>query len=77
MYDPACGIGDVLAQLSEAVVEPTICRMVAHDINEQAFILTDQRGFLRHAPFELDTVDVLAKNPDPQGGQRRWLRRAA
>lgn len=69
VYDPACGIGDVLAQLSDldaVASEPRIRWMVAHDINEQSVVLADQRGFFRNAPLELNTVDVLAKEPAPE-----------
>lgn len=67
VYDPACGIGDVLCQLAEMddVGERRIKWMVAHDISEQAITLADQRGFLRGAPLELRTVDVLAEDPAP------------
>jgi hypothetical protein len=68
VYDPACGIGDVLTQLIEmdAAGQRRIRWMVAHDINEQAVILADQRGFFRDGPVELSTVDVLAKDPAPE-----------
>lgn len=65
VYDPACGIGVVLAQLSDSVERAAIHRMVAHDVNEQAVVLARQRGFLREAPLEVRSVDVLATDPAP------------
>ncbi|MEO5662885.1 MAG: N-6 DNA methylase [Nocardioides sp.] len=67
VYDPACGIGDVLTRLFEmdAAGDSHIQWMVAHDVNEAAIVLADQRGLLRDAPIELLTVDVLAKDPAP------------
>jgi len=67
VYDPACGIGDVLTQLSDLgqTAGGPITWMVGHDIDPSAIVLADQRGLLHNAPLELDNVDVLAKDPSP------------
>lgn len=67
VYDPACGIGDVLTQLRDRdeAGGHRIEWMVAHEINLPTVVLADQRGYLHGARIELDAVDVLAKDPYP------------
>lgn len=63
VYDPACGIGDALMQIWDLAGEERIDWLMANDVNEDAVLTADQRGYLRDAPLALQTVDVLATNP--------------
>ncbi|NYG59361.1 hypothetical protein BJ980_002284 [Nocardioides daedukensis] len=63
VYDPACGLGDVLMQIHDLAPDDAIEWMEAHDINTEAVMLADQRAFLRDAPLALNNVDVLSKDP--------------
>ncbi len=62
VYDPACGIGNVLTRIAE---RGTAGRLVGSDIDRDALRVAAQRAFLRHADIEFLAGDVLATDPDP------------
>lgn len=64
VYDPACGIADVLTQLAATRGE-VIDRLVGHDINREAVTIARQRAYLHDADLELRITDVLADDIDP------------
>ena len=64
VYDPACGIADVLIQLAAARSE-AIDRLVGHDINREVVTVARQRAYLHDVDIELGITDVLADDVDP------------
>lgn len=62
VYDPACGIANVLTRLAEHGIAS---RLVGSDIDRDALRVAAQRAFLRHADLDLLAGDVLATDPDP------------
>lgn len=57
IYDPACGIANVLIRISE---QRTAGRLVGSDINHDALNVAAQRAFLHNAAIEFFAGDVLA-----------------
>ncbi|MGH1561441.1 N-6 DNA methylase [Mumia sp. DW29H23] len=66
VYDPACGIGDVLTQLAgHDAARGSITRMVGHDVDPGSIVIARQRAFLRDEKVDLNVADVLAEDPAP------------
>ena len=69
VYDPACGIGDVLAQLSDSMQPPANPVFDGWSPTTSTSIPSSwpiSVASSRNAPLELNTVDVLAKDPAPE-----------
>ena len=62
VYDPACGIANVLTRLAEQGIAS---RLVGSDIDRDALRVAAQRAFLRRADIELLLGDVLNIDLDP------------
>ncbi|MCD4532502.1 N-6 DNA methylase [Nocardioides sp. cx-169] len=58
VYDPACGIGEVLLRLAGAGGDQ-IERLVGHDLNYEATEILEQRAYLAGVPIDVVHTDVL------------------
>lgn len=63
VYDPACGIGNVLLRIAG---HGNATRLVGSDVNVDAVQIARQRTFLHDAAVELVVADVLTADPHPQ-----------
>lgn len=62
VYDPACGIANVLIQIAEL---GSARHLLGSDINQDALLVGTQRALLRGATIDLVAGDVLARDPHP------------
>ena len=64
-YDPACGIGESLLELWRQSPASHRLKLVGADINEEYVLVCKQRCFLAGADAEIETADILVRDPHP------------